>query len=191
MEAEVPMSAIWNKILELGDLKKTYYQCRAHQEDRETNLLYQLKLHNTVGNRQLISRVLQAKPLGFTALVSFHQQIIGTASQCNLLQYEVTPTTAGTFEAVEQFCRPQPHNQVKCDFCDFSDNTLVHVCKEQHEEPSISHLLKLVKEEAMVETTTDEVDNFLDSAEEGDSCDSTSSSGVPDLVESYNTCLVL
>ena len=191
MEAEMPMSTIWNKILELGDLKKTYCQCRAQQEDRETNLLYQLKLHNTVGNRQLISRVLQAKPLGFTALISSCQQIIGTASQCNLLQYEVTPTTAGTFEAVEQFCRPQPHNQVKCDFCDFSDNTFVHVCKEQQEEPSINYLLEQVKGEPMVENASDEVESFLDSAEESDSCDSTLSSGVPDLVESYNSCLVL
>ena len=98
MEAEMPMSTIWSKIMELGDLKKSHCQCQEHQEDREVNLLYQLKLHNTVGNRHLINRVLEARPLGFTALISSCQQIIGTASQCNLLQYEVTPTTAGTFE---------------------------------------------------------------------------------------------
>ena len=91
MDTEVPLSTIWEKLLELGDIKKTYCQCEVHQEDREINLLYQLKLHNTAGNRQLISRVMKAKPLGFTAVISSCQQIIGTASKCSLLLYEVTP----------------------------------------------------------------------------------------------------
>ena len=101
---EPPISTIWEKILELGDLKKNFCQCIIHQEDREVNLLYQLKLHNTGGNRELAKRVLKSKPLGFPALISSCKQVNGTPSQCNLLLYEVTPTTAGTFKAVEQHC---------------------------------------------------------------------------------------
>ena len=152
MDSEVPLSTIWNRVLELGDLKKTYCQCQVHREDRETNLLYQLNLHNTCGNRQLVSRVLLAKPSGFTALVSSCMQIIGTSSQCNLLLYEVTPTTAGTFEAVELHCRPQPHLQMRTNHSDLSDNTMVHVCRDQQEKLSICNLLAQVKGEPMVET---------------------------------------
>ena len=191
LDTEVPLSTIWEKLLELGDLKKTYCQCNTHQEDREINLLYQLKLHNTAENRQLISRVMEAKPLGFTAVISSCQQIIGTASKCNLLLYEVTPTTAGTFEAVEQFCRPQPHLQVKNNYSDFSDNTLVQVCRDHQEELSINNLLAQVKGEPMVENATDGIDSFIDSTDDSGSYKSTSSSTVPDLVDSYNNCSVL
>ena len=138
MDFEMPLTTIWDKVLELGDLKKTHCQCQVHREDRETNLLYQLKLHNTCGNRELVNRVLQAKPSGFTALISSCMQIIGTSSQCNLLLYEVTPTTAGTFEAVELHCRPQPHLQMRNNYNDLVDNTMVHVCRNQQEELSIS-----------------------------------------------------
>ena len=62
MHFEMPLTTIWEKVLELGDLKKTHCQCQVHREDRETNLLYQLKLHNTCGNRELVNRVLQAQP---------------------------------------------------------------------------------------------------------------------------------
>ena len=63
MDSEAPLQTIWEQVLELGDLKKTHCQCQVHREDRETNLLYQLKLHNTCGNRELVNRVLQSKPL--------------------------------------------------------------------------------------------------------------------------------
>ena len=81
MEAETPLTKIWNRLCTLGDLKKTYCQCEVHQQDREVNLLYQLNLPNTTKNRQLITSVMKAKPQGFTAVISSCQQIIGTASQ--------------------------------------------------------------------------------------------------------------
>ena len=34
MNSEAPLSTIWEKVLELGDLKKSYCQCKIHQEDR-------------------------------------------------------------------------------------------------------------------------------------------------------------
>ena len=191
MNIEIPLSTIWEKLMELGDLKKTYCQCMTHQEDREINLLYQLRLHNTAENRQLINRVMKAKPLGFTAVISSCQQIIGTASKCNQLLYEVTPTTAGTFEAVEQHCRPQPHLQVKNNYCDLSDNTLVHVCRNQQEELSIHNLLTQVKGEPMVENATDGIETFMESTEGSESFKSTSSSGVPNLADSYHSCQVI
>ena len=191
LDTEIPISAIWQKLFELADLKKTYCQCETHQEDREVNLLYQLKLYNTAENRQLISRVMAAKPLGFTAVVSSCQQIIRTASKCSLLLYKVTPTNAGTFEAVEQNCRPQPHLQVKDNYCDFSDNTFVQVCKDHQEELSISNLLAQVKGEPMVEIAIDGIDSLMDSTDESGSYKSTSSSAVPDLVDSYHSCSVL
>ena len=163
MNPEVPLSTIWEKVLQLGDLKKTHCQCQVHSEDREVNLLYQLKLHNTCGNRQLVNRVLQANPQGFTALISSCLQIIGTSSQCNLLLYEVTPTTAGTFEAVELNCKQQPHLQMRTNYSDLSDNTMVHVCRDKVEELSINTLLAQVKGELMVENDTDGVEGFLDS----------------------------
>ena len=121
MDSDVPLSTIWERVLELSDLKKSYCRCKVHQEDRETNLLYQLQLHNTRENRKLVNRILQTKPSGFTALISSCMQIIGTSSQCNLLLYEATPTTAGTFEAVELHCRPQPHLQMRNNYNDLSD----------------------------------------------------------------------
>ena len=191
MDTEVSLSTIWEKILILGDLKKTYCQCQVHQEDREINLLHQLKVPNTCENRQLVNRILQAKPLGFTALISSCMQIIGTSSQCNLLLYEVTPTTAGTFTAVEQHCRPQPLLQMMNSYCDFSDNTLVHVCRSNQEELSISNLLAQVKGEPMVENATDGVESFLDAEEESEEHESTSSSSIPDLVDSFNSCQII
>ena len=194
MNFEAPLSTIWEKVLELGDLKKSYCQCKIHQEDRETNLLYQLKLHNTCGNRKLVNRILKSKPFGFTALISSCMQIIGTSSQCNLLLYEVTPTTAGTFEAVELHSRPQPHQEMRNNYSDLSDNTMVHVCRNNQEELSIYNLLAQVKGEEMVEVATDGVADFLDSEEESDSCDSTAGSTgstIPDLVDSFNSCHII
>ena len=193
MDTEAPLSTLWEKVLELGDLKKTYCQCHVHREDRETNLLYQLNLHNTCGNRQLVNRVLLAKPSGFTALISSCMQIIGTSSQCNLLLYEVKPTTAGTFKVVELQSRPQPHDQMRCDHSDLYDNTMLHVCKNQLEEMSISQLLAFAKGKPMVEPTTDEDESLQEPGEESDSDDSTSSSGsysIPDLVDSYYSCKI-
>ena len=40
MNFEMPLTTIWEKVLELGDLKKTHCQCQVHREDREINLLY-------------------------------------------------------------------------------------------------------------------------------------------------------
>ena len=142
---------------------------------------------------ELVNRVLQAKPSGFTALISSCMQIIGTSSQCNLLLYEVTPTTAGTFEAVELHCRPQSHLQMRNNYNDLVDNTMVHVCRNQQEELSISSLLALVKGEPMVEYATDGVENFLETEEEHDSTESTTSSdenSVPDLIDSFYACKI-
>ena len=86
-------------------------------------------------------------------------QIIGTSSQCNLLLYEVKPTTAGTFQAVELQSRPQPHVQMRTNHSDLYDNTMVHVCQNQLEEMSISQLLAIAKGEPMVEPTTEEVES--------------------------------
>ena len=191
MDSEAPLQTIWEQVLELGDLKKTHCQCQVHREDRETNLLYQMKLHNTCGNRELVSRVLQSKPLGFTALISSCMQIIGTSSQCELLLYEVKPTTAGTFKTVELSSRPQPHIQMKDNYKDLSGDIMVHVCKNHQEEMSISNLLAFAKGEPMVENATDGVEDFLDSTRKSESSRSTSSSSIPDLVESFNSCKII
>ena len=191
MNSEAPLQTIWEQVLELGDLKKTHCQCQVHREDRETNLLYQMKLHNTCGNRELVSKVLQSKPIGFTALISSCMQIIGTSSQCELLQYEVKPTRAGTFEAVELNSRPQPHTQIKDNYSDLSGDIMIHVCRDHQEELSISTLLAFVKGEPMVEIATDGVEDFLDSTRKSDSSSSTSGSTIPDLVESFNSCHIV
>ena len=191
MDSEAPLQTIWEQVLELGDLKKTHCQCQVHREDRETNLLYQMKLHNTCGNRELVNRVLQSKPLGFTALISSCMQIIGTSSQCELLQYEVKPTTAGTFKTVQLSSRPQPHIQMKENYSDLSGDIMIHVCRNHQEELSISTLLAFVKREHMVENATDGVEDFLDSTRKRDSSSSTSGSTIPDLVDSFNSCKII
>ena len=73
LHSDDPLQTIWEKVLQLGDLKKTHCQCQTHREDRETNLLYQLKLHNTCGNRDLVSKILRSKPLGFYCFDFFLQ----------------------------------------------------------------------------------------------------------------------
>ena len=118
-------------------------------------------------------------------------QIIGTSSQCKLLQYEVKPTTAGTFEAVELNSRPQPHIQMKDNYSDLSGYIMIHVCRDHQEELSISTLLALVKGEPMVEIATDGVEAFLDSEKESDSNSSTSGFTIPDLVDSFNSCQII
>ena len=191
IHSEDPLQTIWEKVLQLGDLKKTHCQCQTHREDRETNLLYQLKLHNTCGNRELVSKILQSKPLGFSALISSCNQIIGTSSQCQLLQYEVKPTAAGTFEATEVNNNPQPHSQMKADYKDISGNFLIHVCSNPKEEHSIGTLLAQFKGEPEVELAADGVADFLDSEKESEARGSTSSSDIPDLVDSFNSCEIL
>ena len=188
LHSDDPLQTIWEKVLQLGDLKKTHCQCQVHREDRETNLLYQLKLHNTCGNRDLVSKILRSKPLGFSALISSCKQIIGTANQCQLLQYEVKPTTAGTFEATEVNSKQQPHNQMKADYSDISGDFLIHVCKDHKEEHSIGTLLDQFKGEPEVEIAADGIEDFLDSGMESEASSSTSSSGIPDLVDSFHSC---
>ena len=191
MDSEIPLSTILEQLCELGDLKKTYCQCDIHQQDRENCLLYQLNLPSTAENMQLICRIIKAKPQGFTAVISSRQQIIGTASQCSLLLYEVTPTKAGTFEAVEQHCRPQPHLHVKDTFFDYLDPTFVYVCSNKGEKHTINNLLAEVKGLPMVENATDGIEGFADSSDDTDSNKSTSGSSVPDLMESYYSCDIL
>ena len=97
---------------QLMDLKKAHCACEVHQADREINLLYQLRLPNASTNRDVIRRVLQEMPHGFSAVISSCQQIIGTAVACELHLYEVVPTEAGTFEAVKKSCVKQPHDTI-------------------------------------------------------------------------------
>ena len=201
LDFDAPITTIWKKIEELADLKRTYCQCQEHKDDRETNLLYQLNMHNSGGNRELVNRVLESRPLGFTALISSCNQIIGTSSQCNLLLYEVKPSKAGTFEVKELQCRPQPHSQMRNSYNDLSGSTMVHVCRHQQEKPSISSLLAQVKGEPEVESASSDLDveihplaSFIETVEENDCSDSTSNSGdssIPDLVESFSSCQIV
>ena len=85
------------KLQHLSDLKKANCTCAVHQTNREVNLLYGLKLPNTIKNRTVIQQGLKFMPQGFTALVSSCQQITGSASVCELIEYEVTPNGDGTF----------------------------------------------------------------------------------------------
>ena len=80
---------------------------------------------------------------------------------------------------------------MRTNYSDLSDNTMVHVCRDQEEEQSINTLLAQVKGEPMVENATDGVEGFLDSEEESDSCESTSDTTIPDLVESFYTCKII
>ena len=192
METETDFCEITCKLKELGDLKKTYCQCEMHQQDREVNLLYQLKLPNTEKNRYIINAVMKAQPLGFTAVISSCQQIIGTANACELLLYEVTPTQSGTFEAVQLCSRPQPHQQVKDTYFNFSNTNFVFVCTNQEEEHTISSLLLEVKGLQPMDDAVE--DNTIDS-EDGDgksvtSYRSTTSSSMPDLVNAFNQCII-
>ena len=138
-----------------------------------------------------MSKILQSKPLGFSALISSCTQIIGSSSQCTLLQYEVKPTAAGSFEATEVNSRPQPHSQMKADYSDLSGDFMIHVCRNHKEEQSISTLLGLFKGEPEVEITADRLEGFLDSEEETESRGSTSSSNIPDLMDSFNSCQII
>ena len=70
-------------------------------------------------------------------------------------------------------------------------DTFIHVCKNQDEKISIYNLLAQVKGEPMVENATDGIESFMDSAEGSESFKSTSSSGVPDLADSYHSCQVI
>ena len=194
MVTEMDFRDIARKLKELGDLKKTYTQCEMHQQDREVNLLYQLRLPNTEKNRYIINAVMKAQPLGFTAVISSCQQIIGTANACELLLYEVTPTQSGTFKAVQQCSRPQPHQQVKDTYFNFSNTNFVFVYTTQEEEHTISSLLLEVKGLQQMEDVMEDNDNTMDS-EDGDgqsvtSYKSTSSSSMLDLVDSFNQCTI-
>ena len=137
---------------------------------------------------------MKAQPLGFTAVISSCQQIIGTANVCELLLYEVTPTQSGTFKAVQQCSRPQPHQQVKDTYFNFSNTNFVFVCTNQEEEHTISSLLLEVKGLQQMEDAMEDNDNTMDS-EDGDgqsvtSYKSTVSSSMPDLVDSFNQCTI-
>ena len=80
-----------------SDLKRANCMCAVHQMNREVNLLYGLKLPNTLENRTVIKQGLKFMPQGFTMLVSSCQQITGSANVCELIEYEVTPNGDATF----------------------------------------------------------------------------------------------
>ena len=85
------------KLQHLSDLKKANCMCEVHQMNREVNLLYGLKLPNTLENRTVIKQGLKFMPQGFTTLVRSCQQITGSASVCELIEYDITPNGDETF----------------------------------------------------------------------------------------------
>ena len=68
---------------------------------------------------------------------------------------------------------------------------MIHVCRNHKEEQSIGTLLALLKGELEVEFATDDVEDFLDSEKESEARCSTSSSDIPDLVDSFNSCQII
>ena len=131
----------------LADLKRTFCACEVHKSDWEINLnlLYQLKLPNTVENRQVIKQVLQSMPQGFSAVVSSCPQIIGTAGACELFHYEATPTNDGTFEAVMKSSIKQPYVTIKDAYIDFSGTSFVYLCTNKERKRSTPSPIFLLK----------------------------------------------
>ena len=162
IETEVNWQTRHKKLQHLTDLKKAYCTCETHQEDRVLNLLYQLELHNTSESRKLIHKILQKEPQGFSAVVSSCQQIIGTSNTCELILYEVTSSKDGTFEAVKQASRKQPHPTVKDVFFDFVGTSFTYVCSHKGEEYTISNLFSEVKGLPMVVNATDGLEGFFE-----------------------------
>ena len=195
MEDEVNYHTRLMKLEHLADLKKAYCACEVHQTDRAINLLYQLKLPNTSENRKLIHKILKEQPQGFSAIISSCQQIIGTANVCELILYEVTSLNDGTYEAVHQVSRKQPHTTVKDIFFDFVDSSFACVCSNKGEQYSIHNLFSEVKGLPMVENATDGVESFLIEEDiAGDSEDSyqtpteskASNTDIPELVPDHS-----
>ena len=191
METEVNYHIRGKKMDHLADFKKAYCACETHQEDRVINLLYQLKLPNTSPNRKLIQQVLREQPHGFSAVISSCQQIIGTGSTCELILYEITSSYDGTFEAVKQASRKQPHTTVKDTFCDIAGTSFIYVCSNKGEEQTISNLFSEVKGLPMVVNATDGLESLfgeVDVDKESELLYQTptgtegSDTGIPDLV---------
>ena len=173
------------KLQHLGDLKKANCTCAVHQMDREINLLYGLKLPNTLENWTVIQQGLKFMPQGFTVLVSSCQQFTGTASVCELIEYEVTPNGDGTFR-VEQlaFCK-HPHSAIRDTYIDFSGQSFVYVCQDKDEQHTIASLFAQVKRSTQMDICLSDCSSELmdeHTSEEED---------VPDMVTSYHQCNVL
>ena len=195
MEDEVNYQTRLRKLEHLADLKKAYCACEIHQEDRVINLLYQLKLHNTSDNRKLIHKILKEQPQGFSAVVSSCLQIIGMANTCELILYEITSLNDGTFEAVQQASRKQPHTTVKDVFLDFVDTSFAYVCSNKGEQHTIHNLFSEVKGLSMVENATDGEESFFNQEDIDEDSEVSyktptetveSSSAVPDLESNHS-----
>ena len=192
METEVNYHTRGKKMDHLADLKKAYRSCETHQEDRVINLLYQLKFPNTSPNRKLIQQVLRRT----TTWIFCSYQFLSTNhwySQCicELILYEITSSYDGTFEAVKQASRKQPHTTVKDTFFDIAGTSFIYVCSDKGEEQTISNLFSEVKGLPMVVNATDGLESFfgeVDVDEESELLYQTptstegSDTGIPDLV---------
>ena len=193
METETNYQTRLRKLEQLADLKKAYCACEIHQDDREINLLYQLKLPNTSENKRLIHQILQEQPHGFSAVVYSCHQIIGTANVCELILYEITSSNDGTFEAVQQASRKQPHTTVKDVFFDFAGTSFAYVCSGKGEEHTITNLFSEVKGLPMVENAVDGLESFfgdVDGNEDSEISYNTPSGtveeSVPELVSNHS-----
>ena len=174
-----------HKILHLGDLKKANCTCTVHQMDRGINLLYGLKLPNTLENRTVIQQGLKQMPQGFNAVISSCQQITGTASVCELIEYAVTPNGDGSFQVEQLAFYKQPHTAIKDTYIDFAGQSFVYVCQDKDERHTIGSLFALVKRSTQMDDCSSESSS--------DSMEGHPSDGedVPDLVTSYYQCSVL
>ena len=145
MDMDSTYNARVEKLQHLSDLKKANCMCAVHQMNREVNLLYGLKLPNTLKNRTVIKQGLKFMPQGFTTLVSSCQQITGSASVCELIEYEVTPNGDGTFRVEHLAYCEQPHGAIKNTYIDFSGQSFVYVCQDEDEQHTIESLFAQIK----------------------------------------------
>ena len=133
----------------------------------------------------MIQQALKFMPQGFTVLVNSCQQITGSASVCELIEYEVTPNGDGTFR-VEQlaFCK-QPHSAINDTYIDFSGQFFAYVCQDEDEQHTIGSLFAQVKRSMQMDLCSSELMDGEDQADADEEED------VPDMITSYHQCSVL
>ena len=154
---------------------------------------YQLRLPNSSTNREVIRKVLQEMPHGFSAVISSCQQIIGTTAACELHLYEVVPTSTGIFEAVKTSCVKQPHDTIKDAYIDFSGTSFMYACCNKEEKHTITSLFGSlfadVKRLSIVEHATDVTHQLMEAEEDASltatSFKTTTASSLPDLMASF------
>ena len=121
-------------------------------------------------------------PNGFTMLVSSCQQITGSASVCELIEYGILPNGDGTFHVNKFYSCEQPHDAIKSTYIDFSGQSFVYVCQDEDEQHSIGSLFDQLKRSTEMDVCSSTLMDGHTSDEEED---------VPDVDTSSYQCNLL